>query len=61
MCLSAHEEIDQTGIMQLLPQPHFHSHVMIGIEMHFMALFVVVVVWIHTVVRGHEPVSINLL
>lgn len=61
LCSLAHVEIHKSGPMQLLPHPHFHTHVMIGIKMHSFVIFVIVVVRVWLPVWSHEPVSIDLV
>lgn len=55
-----HVQLYETSLVQLLPQAHFHTQVVVDEEAHWVVAGVVVVVRVVLIVRGHEAVCAHL-
>lgn len=56
-----HVELYEPRLVQLLPQSHFHTQVVVDEEAHRVVASVVVVVRVVLIVRGHEAVCAHLV
>lgn len=56
-----HVELDESRLVQLLPQDHLHPHVVVDVEDEPVEEFVVVVVGVFTVVWSYEAVRAHLV
>lgn len=55
-----HVQSYEARLVQLLPQSHFHTQVVVDEEAHWMIAVVVVVVRVVVIVWGHEAVRTHL-
>lgn len=61
LCLRAHVELDESRLVQLLPQLHLQPKVVVEVEAHLVICAVEVVVRVVHVVGGHEAVRAHLV